>query len=508
MQLLKDVLLKRPAVSTLSSTYSLPLQVCLLSAVLSAFVTNDANCLVITPLVLNQFLKMGRSHRELLPLCLGIATSANIGSAATIFGNPQNAFIASAAGVSLLSFFIALLPAALIGTAVGIILLYLFFFKLIFFKSSDENDETESIRDNNAAIRSQYTIPATLAEERESVALSYDQSHDPYHSSQIAKERGNLYHKERGGQSGSYQRMPRGRSRYGASPHPGAGNPNLKVPDIHVEGDDGRAAENGVRKGHYGKRSVSQPLPDLPESQTILGDPAEDDEEVVQVKSLKERSWRERLFAVWLVFITFLVVILLAIPPPPTVKGVEFNLGLVPLGAGIFTMFVDTILNKKYAYDAMLKIDWTVILLFMGLFVWLGGFQNTCFPTVAFNKLAPFMNLNKVEGVLLFSVFTIIGSNIFSNVPLVILIVNRIDDLCGEEKCSGPLPGLLLAWVSTIAGNFTLIGSIANLIVAEKARSTADYRLTFWNYLKFGLPSTCVVLFGCLPIVYFLGKVA
>ena len=490
---------------------------CLLSAILSAFVTNDANCLVITPLVLNQFLKMGRSKRELLPLCLGIATSANIGSAATIFGNPQNAFIASAAGVSLLSFFIALLPAALIGTAVGILLLYLYFFKLLFFKGDDESDETESIRDNNAAIRSQYTIPATLAEERESVALSYDQSQDPYLSSQIAKERGNIYSKERGSQSGSYQRMPRSRSRYGAgygrgaSPHPGSGNPNLKVPDIHVEGEEGgRVTENGVKKHHHGRRSQSQPLPDLPESQTILNEHVEDDdeEEVVQVKSLRERSIREKLFAIWLVFVTFLVVILLAIPPPPTVKGVEFNLGLVPLGAGIFTMFVDTILNKKYAYDAMLKIDWTVILLFMGLFVWLGGFQNTCFPTVAFNKLAPYMNLNKFEGVLLFAVFTIIGSNIFSNVPLVILIVNRIDDLCGEEKCSGPLPGLLLAWISTIAGNFTLIGSIANLIVAEKARSTADYRLSFWRYLKFGLPSTCVVLFGCLPIVYFLGKVA
>ena len=494
---------------------------CLLSAVLSAFVTNDANCLVVTPLVISQFQKMGRSHRELLPLCLGIATSANIGSAATIFGNPQNAFIASAAGVSLLNFFIALLPAALIGTVVGTLLLYLYFFRLIFFKTSDENDETESIRDNNAAIRSQYTIPGTLAEERESVALSYDQSRDPYLSSQIAKEREHLYAKDRSSQSGSYQRMPRSRSHYGvgygrgASPHPGAlkpssSNPHLKVPDVRVEGDQGQVVENGVRKHHHGRRSQSrdhQPLPDLPESQTILDEP-EEEEEVVQVKSLRERSIPEKLFVIWLVFITFLVVVLLAIPPPPTVKGVEFNLGLVPLGAGIFTMFVDTILNKKYAYDAMLKIDWTVILLFMGLFVWLGGFQNTCFPTVAFNKLAPYMNLNKVEGVLLFAVFTIIGSNIFSNVPLVILIVNRIDDLCGAEKCTGPLPGLLLAWISTVAGNFTLIGSIANLIVAEKARSVADYRLSFWNYLKFGLPSTCVVLFGCLPIVYFLGKVA
>ena len=95
-------------------------KICLLSAVMSAFITNDATCLIITPLLLSEFVKKGRNKRELLPLCLGIATSANIGSAATIFGNPQNAFIASVAGVSLLDFIIAELPAALFGTVLNI----------------------------------------------------------------------------------------------------------------------------------------------------------------------------------------------------------------------------------------------------------------------------------------------------------------------------------------------------------------------------------------------------
>lgn len=201
--------------------------------------------------------------------------------------------------------------------------------------------------------------------------------------------------------------------------------------------------------------------------------------------------------------------ILLAIPPPPAVRA-EFNLGLVPLGAAILTMLLDTILNKTYAHDVIQKIDWSVILLFMGLFVWLEGFINTCYVTVVFDKLSPYMNLYKIEGVLLFTVFVIVGSNLFSNVPLTILIVSRIDELqCGEDYCEGPLAALLLAWISTVAGNFTLIGSIANLIVAEKAqRSDAKYDLTFWNYLKFGAISTFIILFGCLPIVYFIGRVA
>ena len=462
-------------------------KVCLLSAFMSALITNDATCLVITPLLLLEFKKQGRSQRELLPLCLGIATSANIGSAATIFGNPQNAFIASAAGVSLLEFFMALLPAALVGTAASIGLLYLFFWRTVFEKYDVAADQAE--REAGMHGNRNYTIPGTLAEERESVALSYDQSNDPYLSSRIAAEREGIYN-ERNPHSGSYQRLPHSRSR--TSPYPHSKQSHLKGPEIRVDNETQPIVQNGKKKR----------LSDVTES---VSD--DEDDGLVRVKSLKERTWRERIFIIWLGFVTFMVIALLAIPPPPLVSF-QFDLGLVPMGAAIFTMLVDTIINKTYAHDAMLKIDWTVILMFMGLFIWLGGFQNTCYIELAFNKLAPYMNLYKIDGVLLFTVVVIIGSNIFSNVPLVILIVERIANLCGEDPCEGPLGGLLLAWISTIAGNFTLIGSVANLIVAEKARNTVDYRISFWNYFKFGGISTTVVLFGMLPIVYFVGKLA
>ncbi|KAI5444206.1 hypothetical protein KIW84_012724 [Lathyrus oleraceus] len=54
---------------------------------------------------------------------------------------------------------------------------------------------------------------------------------------------------------------------------------------------------------------------------------------------------------------------------------------------------------------------------------------------------------------------------------------------------------LILAWVSTIAGNLSLLGSAANLIVCEQARRAPNisYTLTFWSHLKFGLPSTLIV---------------
>lgn len=54
---------------------------------------------------------------------------------------------------------------------------------------------------------------------------------------------------------------------------------------------------------------------------------------------------------------------------------------------------------------------------------------------------------------------------------------------------------LILAWVSTVAGNLSLLGSAANLIVCEQARRAPhlSFNLSFWSHLKFGVPSTLIV---------------
>ena len=70
-------------------------RICLLSFVLSAFFTNDACCAIFTPLVLKFWETQERPRPELESILLAIATSANIGSVATAFGNPQMALIAA-----------------------------------------------------------------------------------------------------------------------------------------------------------------------------------------------------------------------------------------------------------------------------------------------------------------------------------------------------------------------------------------------------------------------------
>ena len=62
---------------------------------------------------------------------------------------------------------------------------------------------------------------------------------------------------------------------------------------------------------------------------------------------------------------------------------------------------------------------------------------------------------------------------------------------------------LILAWVSTVAGNLSLLGSAANLIVCEQARRAPEvgYNLTFWKHLKFGFPSTLIITFAGLMLI-------
>ncbi len=489
-------------------------KVCTMAALLAAFITNDATCLVITPLILTEFIKQGRDKRELLPLALGICTSANIGSSATVFGNPQNAFIASAAGIDLADFFIAMLPAAILGVCLSVGLLHLVFFGVVFpevplppflqrlWPKVEEDAEDAPKRD---IALGEIPEAGTLDEERASLAISFDQSKDPYKSSAIAKEREVMYSQEHLNTSDSMHGVSKSRSRLSLrsrtrtpGPRPGsvvpsASNPAITVPEVRVE--DEPVAENGVKK---------DAAADVPPAGDI-DDEYYDDDEIVRVKPFNERTIREKLFAGWLIVISVVLVVLLAIPSD---AGVTFNLGLVPIGSGIMTMLVDTILNRKYAYDAMLKIDWTVVLMFFGLFVWIRGFQNTCIPEIVIDEIAPALNVLTFGGVILFTIVVLVCSQIFSNVPLTILLIGRIDDLCGDDPCKGPLAGLLLAWAATIAGNFTMIGSITNLIVAEKCRSIAGYKFTFLRHIRFGLISCVCVTFGALPIVYFLGRYA
>ncbi|MDR3709968.1 MAG: anion transporter [Capsulimonadaceae bacterium] len=159
------------------------------------------------------------------------------------------------------------------------------------------------------------------------------------------------------------------------------------------------------------------------------------------------------------------------------VAGLPLDLSAM-VAAGILLVWANS-----PSEDALAGVDWPLLLFFAGLFVLMKGVVKTQSHWIV--TLLPTM-AGAGENGHTFSVFcigAIIGSNIFSNVPFV-MVARHFVGLVPNAK----LLWLALAMASTFAGNLTILGSVANLIVAQGARQV--YPLSFVKFLKVGIPVT------------------
>ncbi len=169
------------------------------------------------------------------------------------------------------------------------------------------------------------------------------------------------------------------------------------------------------------------------------------------------------------VFITLLVII-----------GFFFygNLPFVALAGGSF-LFV---ISNREESKILNRVDWNLLLFFAGLFTVIGGLKVS---GVIDNILYPIKDFIQptVMGGWLLGIVSIIGSNLFANVPYVLVISESVKDVSNPEFL-----WLTLAFTTTIAGNLTIIGAIANIIVIDRTKNIRE--VSFMEFLKFGLPST------------------
>jgi Na+/H+ antiporter NhaD/arsenite permease-like protein len=151
----------------------------------------------------------------------------------------------------------------------------------------------------------------------------------------------------------------------------------------------------------------------------------------------------------------------------------------VALLAGALLLITRRVKPEKVYHE----IDFSLLVLFIGLFVVVAGMEKTSLSAEALS-LASGYGLDK-PGVL--AAFAALLSNLVSNVPAVLVFRPIIPHLADPR-----LSWLVLAMASTLAGNLTILGSVANLIVAQRARHEAN--LSFWEYFKVGAPLTLLTL--------------
>lgn len=126
------------------------------------------------------------------------------------------------------------------------------------------------------------------------------------------------------------------------------------------------------------------------------------------------------------------------------------------------------------------EIDWSLLLMFAGLFIIVAGAEHTLLSDETITAVAR-IHLDRVP---VLSAVTAILSNLVSNVPAVLMLKAFIDPLSDQHTA-----WLTVAMASTLGGNLTVLGSIANLIVVQRA-AASGVGISFWDYFRVGAPLT------------------
>jgi Na+/H+ antiporter NhaD/arsenite permease-like protein len=146
---------------------------------------------------------------------------------------------------------------------------------------------------------------------------------------------------------------------------------------------------------------------------------------------------------------------------------------MVALVAGALLLVTRRVKPEKVYHE----IDWPLLVMFIGLFIVVAGVEKTVLTGRAV-ETASRLRLDRIE---VLSTVTAVLSNLLSNVPAVLLFRPLVAHLADPKRA-----WLTLAMASTLSGNLTLLGSVANLIVVQRAR--AHVTIGFWEYLKAGAP--------------------
>jgi Na+/H+ antiporter NhaD/arsenite permease-like protein len=129
------------------------------------------------------------------------------------------------------------------------------------------------------------------------------------------------------------------------------------------------------------------------------------------------------------------------------------------------------------------QIDWPLLAMFSGLFVVVAGVEKTAW----FADLPARVAQLHLDNIAVLSSVSAALSNIVSNVPAVLIFRPFLAHVTDPHRS-----WLALAMSSTLAGNLTLVGSVANLIVVQHARR--EVKIGFWEYSKIGVPLTILTL--------------
>jgi len=197
------------------------------------------------------------------------------------------------------------------------------------------------------------------------------------------------------------------------------------------------------------------------------------------VRSPDRRLMRITLVALAFVFIGF-------------VSGLD--LPWTALGGAALVM----VLARRDTHEVLKLVDWHLLLFFAALFVVVEGLNSAGLPDQIYSRLRGVFGATESAQAWNLAWFSALGSNIFSNVPFVLVAGKWISGFTKPE-----LMWKVMALATTFAGNLTILGSVANIIVFESARGRVE--VGFWDYARLGIPVAILTTVAGMILLLLLG---
>lgn len=171
-----------------------------------------------------------------------------------------------------------------------------------------------------------------------------------------------------------------------------------------------------------------------------------------------------------------------------------FNLAWTALAGSALLM----VLARRDTHEVLKLVDWHLLVFFAALFIIVEGLGGTGMPDQIYRQVSPLFGDSRASQAWNFAWFSALGSNVFSNVPFVLVAGKWINNFAHPE-----LMWKVMALATTLAGNLTILGSVANIIVVESARKHVE--VGFWDYARYGIPVTLLTTGAGMVVLLVLG---
>lgn len=460
---------------------------CTFSFIISPFILNDGLCLMIVHPLLDAFVNSSiysessalqlKSKHILTPTfaptdpfyyLIGVVCSANIGSVLTYSGNPQNILIAAHLSkyMNCGIFFLLMFLPAFISWIITIYFINFYRLKASreffekYYKSHEKIGMKKLYREVN-----KYDLEIKNIIHNDAIILSEDFNDQDLEFGKQEKNKKKKEKKEINLIEINKDLRDCEMSEYDLS---------MKCRNSVSSLDKIKSLENGT---HGTTIEASSSISSTLRSKKHLD---------MRSKILKQ--W-DPLFCPPLVTSFFLLLILLLFFSSFPLGGLFATISVIMIVFTIFTNYYELnvfdnvqniLLRKKYLTvsdrlnkinqtieDLFLNLDYNLLFIFVGIFIVSGSFIMTNIPKKIYEMLSLKNAFHQTSSLLILSAYVILASQLVGNVPVVFMVQDEIKNIPEENK--EIFGWLILSFVSTVAGNFTLVGSAANIIVVEKA---------------------------------------